>query len=142
MSGGKLRVGIQLPTRDVVFNAAGRPRDAALVFAMAEAAAEMGCDSLWVGDSLTSKPRLEPMATLSAVGARVPGVRLGTNVLLAALRHPLLLAHSAATVDVTSGGRLVLAVGLGGMASDALRQEWESLAHVADEVVQRITHDG
>ena len=136
MSTGNLRVGIHLPTRDVVFHAEGRPQNASLVFAMAEAAGDMGCDSLWVGDSLTSKPRLEPLSTLAAVGGRVPRVRLGTNVLLAALHHPLLLAHTAATLDVISGGRLVLAVGLGGIVSDALRKEWE---HVGLSPRQRVS---
>ncbi len=138
MPSGRVKIGIQLPTRDVVFSAGGRPKDASLLFGMAEAAGDLGVDSLWVGDSLTSKPRLEPLATLSAVGAMVPRVRLGTNVLLAALRHPLLLAHTAATLDVMSGGRTVLAIGLGGTVSDALRQEWEYVGIAPKQRVSRL----
>ena len=134
----KLKIGIQLPTRDIVFSAGGKPKDAALTFAMAEGAAELGVDSVWVGDSLTSKPRLEPMSTLAAVGARVPKVRLGTNVLLAALRHPLLLAHTAASIDVMSEGRVVMAIGLGGTVSDALRLEWEYLGIAPKRRVSRL----
>ena len=56
------------------------------------------------GDSLTAKPRLEPLSVLSAVAARTQRVRLGTAVLLGALRHPVLLAHAAATDRPDLGG--------------------------------------
>jgi len=81
---------------------------------------------VWVGDSLTSKPRLEPLTTLAAVSARTGRVRLGTAVLLAALRHPVLLAHIAGTLDLISKGRVVLAVGVGGGFNDDQRREWQA----------------
>ena len=55
----------------------------------------------------------EPMTLLSALSAVTENVRLGTNILLAALRRPMVLAKSAATIDVLSGGRLDLGVGVG-----------------------------
>ena len=56
---------------------------------------------------------LEPMTVLSVVAGMTSTVRLGTAVLLAALRRPAVLAKQAATLDVLSGGRLDLGVGIG-----------------------------
>jgi|TARA_B100000959_G_scaffold55340_1_gene57715 alkanesulfonate monooxygenase SsuD/methylene tetrahydromethanopterin reductase-like flavin-dependent oxidoreductase (luciferase family) len=91
---------------------------------MARLAEDAGVDSVWVGDSLVAKPRLEPLAALAAVAASTTRVGLGTSVLLAALRHPVLLAQTAATVDQLSNGRLTLAMGVGGAFTDAQKNEW------------------
>ncbi|HJM52846.1 MAG TPA: LLM class flavin-dependent oxidoreductase [Dehalococcoidia bacterium] len=123
MTGSGPMLGIVLPTRGVVL-AGGDDPDANLIVHMARLAEDAGVDSVWVGDSLVAKPRLEPLAALAAVAASTTRVGLGTSVLLAALRHPVLLAQTAATVDQLSNGRLTLAMGVGGAFTDAQKNEW------------------
>lgn len=113
-------VGILLPTREAVMS--DRPAVAPML-AMAEQAEALGFSSVWVGDSLTARPRHEPLTLLAAVAARTRRVTLGTAVLLPALRHPLVLAHAVATVDRVSEGRLVLGVGIAG-DTPATRKEF------------------
>ncbi len=112
----------------------------------ADMAAELeaaGFDSIWVSDHIvfpvetTSRypfaadgrptwpldtPYLEPMVVLGAVAAVTKRAFIGTSVLIAPMRNPVLLAKQAASIDVISGGRLVLGVGAGW-----LREEFEAL---------------
>ena len=62
-----------------------------------------GPDGLW----------LDPLTVLSVIAGRTSKIRLGTNILLAALRRPAVLAKSVATLDVLSRGRVDLGVGVG-----------------------------
>ena len=61
------------------------------------------------------------MTLLSVVGHHQPRRSAGTGILLAALRRPVVLAKAAATLDVLSGGRLDLGVGVGWQ-----REEYEA----------------
>lgn len=105
--------GVLLPTRGVLVYADGGTPRVELNWQMAETAERMGYDSVWVGDSITSKPRLEPLTTMAAIAARTQRVKIGTAVMLTALRHPVHLAHALATVDNISNGRTILGVGAG-----------------------------
>jgi alkanesulfonate monooxygenase SsuD/methylene tetrahydromethanopterin reductase-like flavin-dependent oxidoreductase (luciferase family) len=119
-----MRVGIVLPTRGLLLNEG--PPSVELLTRLARQAEEFGCDSVWVGDSLVAKPRLEPLTVLAAAAVATNHVRIGTAVLLAALRQPVLLAQAAATVDLLSGGRLTLGIGAGGAFTTAQQGEWSA----------------
>ena len=100
--------GLLLPSREVILWA---DSDFASLVGMAQKAEEAGFDSVWVGDSLLARPRGEPLSLLSAIAGATTSIQLGTAVLLPLLRHPLTLAHQAATLDRLSRGRLILGIG-------------------------------
>src|SRR5712664_4331602 len=100
--------GVLLPTREAVMS--GRMETAPLL-TMAERAEAAGFDAIWIGDSLIARPRHEPLTLLAAVAARTKRVRLGTAVLLPALRNPVVLAHIVGTLDRVAEGRVILGVG-------------------------------
>jgi alkanesulfonate monooxygenase SsuD/methylene tetrahydromethanopterin reductase-like flavin-dependent oxidoreductase (luciferase family) len=103
-----VKLGYLLPTRERIMQ--GVPDTGALLDLAARASA-LGFDSVWAGDSLLARPRHEPLTLLAAVAGRVPGITLGTAVLLPALRNPVVLAQIVATLDQVSEGRLILGVG-------------------------------
>ena len=117
-----MRVGILIPTRGVVMQSARRP-PVEECWAMARRADQAGYDAVWVGDSIVAKPRLEPLTTLAYLAGITTRVRLGTAVLLPALRHPVVLAHQIANIDQISRGRVVLGLGVGWSLPSAER-EW------------------
>lgn len=108
----------------------GTPRWEAIM-AMAQRAAAVGFDSLWLVDHLLSPPGAplwrggpptapdeqrgtwECWSLLSALAVAVPQVELGTLVLNTTIRNPALLAKMAETVDEISGGRVILGIGAG-----------------------------
>jgi probable F420-dependent oxidoreductase len=107
----------------------------------AEAADELGFESVWLPEHLVFPVRVEgelvpgeehppvpptipifdAAAYLSYLAARTTRVRLGTFVYLLGIRHPFVGARAFATLDVVSGGRAICGVGAGW-----LRTEWEA----------------
>jgi probable F420-dependent oxidoreductase len=71
-----------------------------------------GWDSLWLSDIATG-PGVAPLPMLAAVAARTEQLKLGTSVINAPPRNPLLLAKELATLDLISGGRFFPAFGIG-----------------------------
>jgi len=79
-------------------------------------AERLGFDSFWLSDDLQGS--LEPLTVLAALAVEAQKIRLGTCVVDAQCRHPASLAQAAATVDIVSGGRLILGVGTGGFGME------------------------
>jgi probable F420-dependent oxidoreductase len=87
----------------------------------AGAAEETGFESLWVGDHIalpadmpgSDEPRLEALAALLYLAAVTTTVRLAAGVLVIPQRHPVLMAKQLTSLDVLSGGRLIVGVGVG-----------------------------
>jgi len=111
--------------------------------ALAATLEEAGFDSLWVSDHVvlpavmaspypfaadgratwpSDTPYLDALVALALIAGATSRVTLGTAVLVLPLRHPVVLAKQAASIDVASGGRLRLGVGAGW-----LREEFEAL---------------
>ncbi len=77
-------------------------------------AENLAIDSLWLSDRVVSETlSLEPVVALSWVAARTRKMKFGTSVMALPLRNPTVLAKELATLDFLSGGRLLLAIGLG-----------------------------
>ena len=100
----KPRFGLTLPNRGVLIGAT----TVAEMLEMAEWAESAGWDSVWVGDSIFAKPRLDAIALLGALAARTKRVRLGPACFASTpLRDALILAYQWASLDFMSGGRTV-----------------------------------
>jgi probable F420-dependent oxidoreductase len=84
---------------------------------------------------------LEPLTALSVIAGVTERVRLATGILLAALRRPVVLAKSAATLDVVSGGRLDLGVGVGWQREeyDAAGIDFEARGRALDHTLEVCT---
>src|SRR5262247_4807550 len=106
------RFGLSLPNRGVLFGATSVDE---LLELSAEAEGSGAFESIWVGDSIFAKPRLESLVLLSAIAARTRRARLGTCCLSTfPLRDPIFLAAQWAALDQVSHGRMVLGACIGG----------------------------
>jgi len=129
-----IEFGLLIPTREAVMS--GRQETGPLL-TMAERAEARGFDSVWIGDSITARPRHEPLTLLAAVAARTKRVRLGTAVLLPALRQPVVLAHVVGTLDRIAEGRVILGVGIAGDVPN-IRKEFQHVGVPFERRVGRL----
>ncbi|MBX3706389.1 MAG: LLM class F420-dependent oxidoreductase [Pseudomonadales bacterium] len=108
---------------------------------LARLAEDLGYESLWTGEHVVLPeprqapspaepefPMLHPSTGLAFLAAVTEHVLLGTGIVLIAQRNPVVLAKEMASLDVLSGGRLVLGVGAG-----YLHQEFRALGIPFDE---------
>lgn len=110
------------------FGTCGDPGTAVKVARAAEAA---GFESVWTGEHIvlpdpalpsfplaTTTPLLDTTVALTWIAAHTKGIRLGSGIIVLPLRNPVLLAKELASVDVVSGGRLIVGVGAGWLAPE------------------------
>ena len=121
--------------------------------ALAEAAEEAGIESLWTVEHVVVPEGYEspypysesgkmpggedasipdPLAWIAFMAGLTKTVRLATGILILPQRNPVILAKECATIDVLSGGRLELGVGIGWLA-----EEFEAIGVPFDERVDR-----
>jgi probable F420-dependent oxidoreductase len=98
---------------------AGASREA--IDAGAEVAERLGWSTVWTTDHVLVDHAAadeygriyDALLTLAWVGARHPGIRLGTSVIVVPQRNAVVLAKELATLDSLCGGRAIAGVGLG-----------------------------
>lgn len=109
--------GYLLPTRSAAFFSRDSmeltARARSEVVGLAKRAETMGLDSVWAGDSITAKPRPEPLTTLATIAGATDAIELASGIYLPVLRNPVNVAHQTASLDLLSGGRLTLGIGAG-----------------------------
>jgi probable F420-dependent oxidoreductase len=131
---GMVEFGVSLPTgREGLMVPTGFASRESIVGAGA-LAEDLGYDSVWGNDHITvqryvshfrPKPSFfEPIVSMAAVSSVTEKIRLGTGIFVLPWRTPALVvtAKQLATLDVLSGGRLILGIGAG-----AYREESEAL---------------
>jgi alkanesulfonate monooxygenase SsuD/methylene tetrahydromethanopterin reductase-like flavin-dependent oxidoreductase (luciferase family) len=120
---GDLQFGVNLNNREPLI---APDYDVPALLDLSSHVEELGFDSVWVGDSLFSKPRYEPITLLSAISQRTSKVKLGTACLVSSTRNPLYLALEWSTLDVISRGRMILGV-CAGNPEQGVRREFAAL---------------
>lgn len=98
----------------------------------------LGFDSVWVGDNLIEKPRLEPVSILANIAAKTERVQLGTACMITSLRHPVQFAQAWATLDLLSDGRTLLGA-CGGTPRELNRKQHEMVGIPAAKRHQAMT---
>ena len=123
-SGPGIRFGLTLSNRGVITGASSLQD----MFDLVEAAEEEPAwDSVWVGDSILAKPRLDSITMMSAIAVRSERVKIGVACFASTpLRHPVLLAYQWSSLDLISSGRtiFVACMGTGGVGGGDFAQEY------------------
>lgn len=115
--------GLSLMNRGAVFF--GESYTCADLLRNAVLAEEFGFQFVSVHDSLLAKPRLQPIPLLGAIAAVTKRLRIATGILQPHMRNPVLLAQEWATLDIVSGGRTTLVVGLGNGPAHLIEKEYQ-----------------
>jgi len=119
----------------------GRPIEVGRMLEVARAAEDAGLDSVWVTDHVIvpktanviyREHMLDPLAVLPWLAGVTRQVALGTSVVILPYRSPIPVAKLLASVDVLSGGRLIVGAAIGW-----LEGEFEALAVPFKERVSR-----
>ena len=112
--------------------------------AYAQKVEELGLDSIWVTENIGSgAPALECFTALSFMAAHTSKLMVGTSVMLLPLRNPVMVAQTVASLDILSGGRAVLGVGVGNESPDFAAyggnvRERASRSDEALEIIKRL----
>lgn len=115
----------------------------------ARAADELGFRAIWTSDHLLAPSSLpqfarvfEPLTVLSYVAAITSRVLLGTSVLVLPMRSPFVVAKQAATLDLLSGGRLILGIGVGSFAEEYtnVHADFRTRGSRMDEMIALFRH--
>ena len=113
---------------------------------IAEAADRLGFDHLTCSEHVAVPVEIaeqrggtywDPLATLSFLAARTSRIRLVTQVLVLGYHHPLEIAKRFGTLDLLSGGRLVLGLGVGSIEAefDLLGAPFTGRGAIADDAL-------
>lgn len=113
--------GLTLPNRGVVTGATTVDE----MLALGERAEQAGWDSVWVGDSILAKPRLDALVLLGALAARTRRVKLGPACFASTpLRDALLLAYQWISLDYLSHGRSIFVSCQGAQGGGRFEEEF------------------
>lgn len=117
--------------------------------AVAETADRLGFDYLTCSEHVAVPTEVanqrggtywDPLATLSYLAARTDRIRLHTQILVLGYHHPLEIAKRYGTLDLISGGRVVLGMGVGSLKEefDLLGAEWDQRGKVANDALEAL----
>lgn len=140
------------------------------ILGLARLAEDSGFDSIWVADhvifpakfssrypynatgvfpvNMSQEPLMEPLATMGVLVGATQRVRIGAAVLVMPYRNPVLLGRMLVTLDVLSGGRMILGAGVGWLAEEFAAldaRDFAARGQVTDEgleIVRRLCVGG